>query len=380
MEVYYHNRHVGTLKEGTKDNHLFFSYSSSWLKDGFSISPLLMPLEKKVYECNRAHLRYLHGVFHDCLPDTWGNVLINRYLRKQNINPASLNMLSRLSLLGKDSLGALTFVPSNPLNEASDIADLDKIKEELTKLLEGKEIDEDAFLDAYSRGSSAGGSRPKINIIRNGEPWIVKFPSLGDKDNIGKMEYDYNLAAKEAGLEVSDFELLPSKKCQGYFATKRFDRDKNGIPIHRISLAGLFEADIDYPQLDYLTLLQTTVRLCREDVPQAFRIMCFNLFAGNFDDHGKNFSFLYNEEEKRYRLAPSYDLTTIPGGRYHQLGFGRKDEPTKKDLLELGAKVGLHPQQMETIMKEVLQVVLSRLKGYYDFTKHENWSSFSSLI
>lgn len=40
-----------------------------------------------------------------------------------------------------------------------------------------------------------------------------------------------------------------------------------------------------------------------------YRRMCFNVFAHNRDDHSKNFSFLYVEEENRWKLSPAYDLT-----------------------------------------------------------------------
>jgi serine/threonine-protein kinase HipA len=31
------------------------------------------------------------------------------------------------------------------------------------------------------------------------EYWIIKFPSSGDRENIGRQEYDYSLCAKKCG-------------------------------------------------------------------------------------------------------------------------------------------------------------------------------------
>ena len=45
------------------------------------------------------------------------------------------------------------------------------------------------------------------------------------------------------------------------------------------------------------------------DVELLYRLMCFNVFIGNRDDHSKNFSYLYDEESSAWRLAPAYDLT-----------------------------------------------------------------------
>ena len=59
------------------------------------------------------------------------------------------------------------------------------------------------------------------------EDWIIKFPSSGDRENIGRQEYDYSLCAKKCGIQMSETRLFPSAVCQGYFGTKRFDRFKD---------------------------------------------------------------------------------------------------------------------------------------------------------
>jgi serine/threonine protein kinase HipA of HipAB toxin-antitoxin module len=37
--------------------------------------------------------------------------------------------------------------------------------------------------------------------------------------------------------------------------------------------------------------------------------MIFNVRAGNADDHGKNHSFILDEDTRSWTLAPAYDLT-----------------------------------------------------------------------
>lgn len=59
------------------------------------------------------------------------------------------------------------------------------------------------------------------------EYWIIKFPSSGDRENIGRQEYDYSLCAKKCGIQMSETRLFPSAVCQGCFGTKRFDRFKD---------------------------------------------------------------------------------------------------------------------------------------------------------
>ena len=47
LEVYYKGKLVGTLAE-TPDKLIAFQYSEQWLKSGFSISPLSLPLKDRV--------------------------------------------------------------------------------------------------------------------------------------------------------------------------------------------------------------------------------------------------------------------------------------------------------------------------------------------
>lgn len=134
-----------------------------------------------------------------------------------------------------------------------------------------------------------GGARPKILTEIDNEEWIIKFPSFEDPKDIGKQEYAYSLCAKECGIEMAETRLFPSEKCAGYFGTKRFDRvkdaDGNEKKIHMLSVSAVLETSHRIPNLDYDLLMKLTLEIT------------------------KNFSYLYDEENACYRLAPAYDLT-----------------------------------------------------------------------
>lgn len=92
LDVYYKNRHVGTLAE-MADKKIAFQYDREWIKTGFSISPFSLPLSNEVFVPNeRARERFggLFGVFADSLPDSWGELLLDRYLRSIGISGESL--------------------------------------------------------------------------------------------------------------------------------------------------------------------------------------------------------------------------------------------------------------------------------------------------
>ena len=74
LDVYYNKQLVGTLAE-RPDRQIAFQYSTEWQKNGFSISPLALPIKNEVFtppERNAYIFRGLYGVFADSLPDAWG--------------------------------------------------------------------------------------------------------------------------------------------------------------------------------------------------------------------------------------------------------------------------------------------------------------------
>lgn len=82
----------------------------------------------------------------------------------------------------------------------------------------------DKLDELYQLGGTSGGARPKIMTQINDKYWIIKFPAHVDKQNSGKMEYDYSLCARKCGIEMTETRLFPSQTSSGYFGTKCFDR------------------------------------------------------------------------------------------------------------------------------------------------------------
>ena len=81
--------------------------------------------------------------------------------------------------------------------------------------------------------------------------------------------------------------------------------------------------------------------------------MCFNVFYKNRDDHGKNFSFLYDEQLKGYKLSPAYDLTSLQNKPEHEMTVNGNGTPTEKDLLEIAKEFQLSIKKCETIIEKI---------------------------
>lgn len=368
LTVFYHGQPVGDMV--LADNRLAaFEYNKNWLLDGFSISPFSLPLEKKVFMPKYDPFEGLFGVFADSLPDGWGRLLVDRLLRKKGMDPARVGVLTRLAIVGEAGMGALSYTPTVLLENVEKNLSYDEISTECKKLLQEEMTDELDFL--FAKGGSSGGARPKIMTTIDGEPWLIKFPSTYDRKNIGELEYKYALCAKKCGIQMADVKLFPSSKCSGYFGTKRFDfiEGQGGMArVHMVSAAGLLETSHRIPNLDYDLLMKLTLKLTRdmEECKKLFRLMCFNVFAHNRDDHSKNFTYIYVEQEKRWVLSPAYDLTysNSIGGEHATTVHGVGRGPGMADILEVAKTIGLNGQWARAEAKLIKETVFSELKEY----------------
>lgn len=377
LDVFYHDRHVGTMAL-YQNRQAAFEYSDDWIADGFSISPFSLPLEKRVFMPKIDPFDGIFGVFADSLPDGWGRLLVDRLMKRNGINPMEIGNLDRLAIVGETGMGALSYKPVITLEEAENDMSLDELAAECEKILQTEYSDK---LDTLFRlGGSSGGVRPKILTKIDNDDWIIKFPSSYDSKDIGKQEYDYALCAGKCGIDMAPVRLFKSNECQGYFGTKRFDRINTGdgdnvVRRHMVSVSGLLETSHRIPNLDYELLMRLTMILTKDttECKKLYRLMCFNAFAHNRDDHSKNFSYIYLEDEKRWVLSPAYDLTysSSLNGEHATTINGNGVNPGIDDLLEVAKKAGLDIKAARTAAEDIRECVKENLKEYlyvcYDY-------------
>ncbi len=367
VDIFYHDRQVGTM--ALYENRLaVFEYDGEWLRDGFSISPFSLPLEKKVFVPKIDPFEGLFGVFADSLPDGWGRLLVDRLMRRNGLNPQTIGSLERLAIVGNSGMGALTYRPVILMENVQGDLSLDEIAGECSRILNTESSENLDYL--FAKGGSSGGARPKILTKVGEEDWIIKFPSSDDSQNIGKQEYDYALCAQACGLNMEEVRLFPSNKTKGYFGTKRFDRRGKGEEgkVHMVSAAGLLETSHRIPNLDYDILMKLTLQLTRsmEECEKLYRLMCFNVFAHNRDDHSKNFTYLYEEKAQRWILSPSYDLTysNSLGGEHATTVNGNGVNPGMEDILAVAEKIGLNVAKSQKTANEIKECVYEMLGEY----------------
>lgn len=347
LEVFMNRERVGRMAL-TPQGLCGFEYDAGYLNAGKSISPYYLPLQSGLMMAKRDPFNGSFGVFDDSLPDGWGNLLLDRFLQEQGINPYRLTVLQRLSLIGSTGRGALEYRPDKSITAEDEYINFDRLADEAEKILNSRESEGDVEM-LYKYGGSSGGARPKVFAKIDGREWLVKFKTTTDPKNVGEQEYNYSLLAVECGIRMPETRLFEGK----YFGVERFDRMPAG-KVHTISAAGLLHADYRIPSLDYSILLKVCLNLTKdmEQVYDLFRQMVFNVVISNRDDHAKNFSFQLIGGE--WKLSPAYDLLPSSGfNGYHTTTINGKGEPAMSDIIAVANEVGLARQRTESILDEV---------------------------
>ncbi len=369
---HYGVRHeVGLLSE--ENNRIFFEYAPDFLKSGIELSPFKLPLRAGVFEETSRVFDGLFGLFNDSLPDGWGCLLLDRKLRQQGLSFREISPLHRLSMIGRDPMGALEYEPADEQADTFAAVELDSLSAEVNKIVSGNESD--VLDELLQMNGSSGGARPKIvawvsndrkTIVHGGRsapegfsPWMIKFAEHNDPLSAGELEYRYSLAAKAAGINMPETHLFPLKSDEGCFGVRRFDRNEHG-KVHVHTACGLLHASHRLPTLDYENLLRLTYVLTRNhaDVEEMVRRMVFNVKCGNRDDHSKNFSFLLTAKYQ-WRLAPAYDLTPSTGlnGEHTAMVNGKGRDITDADLVATAATCGVPQNKVMQMIHEVENAV-----------------------
>jgi len=357
-------------------------YDPAFIASGFTLNPLLAPPgQEPLVPKNPRVFDGLPGILADSLPDSWGELLVQRRAQRANFSYASLTALDKLAIVGERGMGALTFTPAQVAPPVSGAIDLDLIARESIELLEGYASDITALLDRL--GGSSGGTRPKILIAMNEkghivagdgdipegyDAWLVKFRSSHhDLKDAGPVEAAYADMARSCGIAFSETRVFQGKP-YGYFGTRRFDRPTSGERLHVASVAALLDMDWRVPA-DYTDLLKVVRVMTRDQqaVTQAYRRAVFNVLTHNRDDHVKQHGFLMNASGE-WRLAPAYDLVFSrgPGGE-HYLAIGGRggDDIRRQDIVKLGTDQGI----AKTLCEEIIEQVADNVRELPNFAR-----------
>jgi serine/threonine-protein kinase HipA len=378
-DVYYHGVKAGVAYWDAGRRTGIFEYTPKFIREGVELAPLMMPLRAGPYQFANLHESFggLPGMLADSLPDTYGNALINDWLRSQGRSPDDFSPVERLCYIGNRGMGALEFRPAirDERGSKSERVEVEKLVELASAALARREgltthlESQDELNEILRVGTSAGGARakavialnPKTGEVRSGqatvpagfEHWLMKFDGVSaafdgvkDPQGYGRIEYAYHLMARRAGILMADCRLF-EEGGRAHFMTRRFDRPAGGGKRHYASLFGLAHLAYAAPGAhshayeDYFGVIDR-LDLGPAAKLEAFRRMAFNVLGCNRDDHTKNFGFLMTEEG-RWELAPAFDVSYAhnpQAGKWtatQQLSIaGKREGITRDDLIAAG--------------------------------------------
>ncbi|MFR9547162.1 MAG: HipA N-terminal domain-containing protein, partial [Rikenellaceae bacterium] len=189
LMVTYHDRTVGQLRMTPNNRNCVFQYDPQWVADGFSISPLELPLKHDMFIAKAEPFCGNFGIFEDSLPDGYGRYLLNRILKRQGVNDFDLTPIERLSIVGSSGMGALCYVPESYVGEEKALPQMDELQE-LALMVLSEKLDKDEEVLYFNSGNS-GGCRPKCLMSDEEGRWLVKFRHTYDPHDMGAMEAEY---------------------------------------------------------------------------------------------------------------------------------------------------------------------------------------------
>ena len=113
-------------------------------------------------------------------------------------------------------------------------------------------------------------------------------------------------------------------------------------------------ADYRVPSIDYTHIFQVCAALTHSiaELWRLYRLMVFNYLIENKDDHAKNFSFIYRNDN--WHLSPAYDLLPSNGmNGFHTTSINDSITPTTDDLIAVAVKAGLNKKEALLIFEEI---------------------------
>ena len=385
---------IGALSQ-ENDNFASFEYNPDFVRSGIEPAPITMPVRAGVIyrfpNLSSATFHNLPGLFVDSIPDKFGNKIIDQWLAQNGREPGSFSALERLCYTGSRGMGALEFYPAiHPNFIESEPLEIERLRTLAANILDQRKKikvklrEKEIFEQIIKVGTSAGGARAKVliayneatNTVLSGQVrapegfgyWLLKFDDIEnnrDKENadpagFGALEYTYSEIAKEAGIEMTECQLLTDGNHR-HFMTRRFDRTENGNKLHYQSLTAIAHYDFNIAgaySYEQAFAIAKRIGLTMTDIEQMYRRAVFNICARNQDDHTKNIGFLM-DKRGHWKLAPAFDVTYAynPNGRWtgtHQMTFnGKRENFTLEDFKTVAKNAGLVQGRYKRILEQV---------------------------
>lgn len=352
-----------------------FSYAPSYIDAGhpWSIDPINLPISAPGPFVSE---RYggLHDALRDACPDSWGRMLIQREHGFTDLSPHHAYLLRAGNT---DRWGALAVgtvrKPSVPELSVPPVSSLDELSLELLAMQERRAPVNKALRKRLMATPSMGGARPKATVHDGQDYWLVKPVLPSDTEDIPRLEHAIREWGQACGMRFAQtaYQQAGGDSPLSVMRSLRFDRP-NGRRAMTLSAASLLQtqypggADTALWSYPLLARVLTLIGAPREDATELFCRMVFNAVVGNDDDHPRNHAVVYQHGERRWRLAPAFDVVPNPDFTpdYLAMALSQGDRKiSRQNALADSAAFGFESQD-EAV--EVLDVLLARVEHHYE--------------
>lgn len=320
-----------------------------------------LPLRREPIEQQGANL---HPFFANLLPEGARLAALVAAVRS-----AKDDLLSYAAVVGADTVGDVSLVPPDaPPPDLTPTLDLSRAGE-----LSFRELWEESTAYGRARGEAmtVPGVQEKISAAmisfpvraraRASAPAILKLepPAL---PRLVANEHFFMRAARDAGLDVADTEVVRDRDGAPGLLVSRFDREvERGGRVRRIhqedgcQLLDRFPADKYALSVDDLARGLSVCETPLLEVAALIRLTAYSYVIANGDLHAKNVSVLATRSG-RLAMSPAYDLlSTLPyGDAKMALPIAGRDARLKrKHFVELGARHGVRARAVESMLDRV---------------------------
>lgn len=349
---------VGTLFATlSRGKEIFsFEYDHDWLSSNqaHALDPSLQLFSGQQYAPNE---KENFGIFLDSSPDRWGRFLMKRREAQaaRDEGRAEHRLLESDYLLGvydEHRMGGLRFkADSNGpfLDDNKNFAtppwtSLRELENASLELEKDHAEDNPKYKKWLSMliapGGSLGGARPKASVLdKNNHPWIAKFPSRNDDNDIGVWEMVVYKLAEKAKILTTPARIEKFNSHYHTFLSKRFDRTDMGERIHFASALTLLQrsdGDDASNGASYLELAEFIIKQGaqpQQDLEQLWRRIIFYVCVSNTDDHLRNHGFIFSPPHG-WILSPAFDVNPDANGDGLKLNISNTDNSQDLNLIK----------------------------------------------